>query len=318
MVKVLVNYPIPADLGERLWARAGTKVHLAFAKDEEEAKREIGDAEILFGQMTPELLPLARKLRWVQTPFASQERHLFPEFIESDILLTNAAGIFNDEISDHVYALILGLTRDIPRFVRNQAQRHWASYAEFATECLAGKTLGIVGLGGIGGEVARRAPSFRIRVIATRAHPDRPKPDYVEEIWGPDGLSRLLAESDFVVICAPETPRTQKMIGRQELTMMKPTAYIINVGRGAIIDQAALTWALQNEVIAGAGLDVFEIEPLPTDHPLWGMDNVLITPHMAASTNIYPARRVEVFLDNLSRYLEGKPLKNIVDKVDWH
>ncbi|HIE26109.1 TPA: D-2-hydroxyacid dehydrogenase [Candidatus Poribacteria bacterium] len=318
MVKVLVSYHIPLDLRERLQAEIKDDVDLVFAEDEEIVKQEICDAEILFGSLTPELLKQAKKLCWVQAPFASQERHLFPQFIESDILLTNVAGIYNEEIADHVYALILGFTRQIPRFTRNQDKRYWEPSSGFKVDYLAGKTLGVVGLGGIGGEVAKRAPSFGMRVVATRAHPEREKPDYIDQVWGPDGLVHLLAESDFVVICTPETPRTRRMIGNEELNTMKRTAYIVNIGRGAVIDLSALTEALRNGVIAGAGLDVFEIEPLPADHPLWEMENVIITPHMASNTDIYSARRVDRFLDNLSRYLQGKPLQSVVDKEDWH
>lgn len=318
MVEVLVNFSLPADLRQRLQAGAAGDVRFVFVEDEEKAKQEIGDAEILFGSLTPELLRLARKLRWVQTPFASQEEHMFPELIKSDILLTNVAGIYSEEIADHIYALLLALSRLIHRFTRNQARRYWEPHSQFRLEPLAGKTLGIIGLGGIGGEVASRAPCFHMRAVATRAHPDRPKPDYVDQVWGPDGLGHLLTESDFVVNCTPETPRTRKMIGARELMMMKPTAYLINIGRGAVVDLAALTQALRDGIIAGAGLDVFEIEPLPADHPLWGMENAIITPHMASVTDIYPARRVELFLNNLSRYLEGRLLENVVDKTEWH
>jgi phosphoglycerate dehydrogenase-like enzyme len=263
-------------------------------------------------------LNAAKKLRWVQTPFASQENHMFPELSESNILLTNAAGIYNEEIADHVFALMLGFTRQIPRFTRNQDKRYWEPNSDFRVDYLAGKTLGIIGLGGIGGEVAKRAPCFGMRVVATRAHPERDKPDDVDQVWGPDGLHQLLLESDVVVNCTPETPRTRKMIGDKELRAMKRTAILINIGRGAVIDLAALTDALKNSVIAGAGLDVFEIEPLPSDHPLWEMKNVIITPHMASVADIYPARRVDVFRENLTRYLQGKPLLNVVDKADWH
>jgi phosphoglycerate dehydrogenase-like enzyme len=318
MVKVLVSYHIPFDLRERLQAGIKGDIDLVFAEDEESTKREIVDAEVMFGRLTPELFKLGKKLRWVQAPFAGQEGHLFPEFIESDILLTNVAGIYNEEIADHVYALILAFTRQIPRFTRNQAKRYWERGFGFKVDYLMGKTLGVIGLGGIGGEVAKRAPCFGMRVVATRAHPELPRPDYVDQVWGPDGLGYLLAESDFVVICTPETPRTRKMIGSKELNTMKRTAYIINIGRGAVIDLSALTQALKDGIIAGAGLDVFEIEPLPADHPLWGMENVIITPHMASSTDIYQARRVDRFLDNLSRYLQGKPLQSVVDKEDWH
>lgn len=323
MVKVLVlanlfNYPITTELRKRLETEVEDNVDLVFAEDEKNAKQEIVDAEVLFGRLNPELLKQAKKLKWMQTPFASQEEHMFPELVESDILLTNAAGIYNEEVSDHVYALILAFTRQIPRFIRNQSKRYWEPQSDFKVDYLADKTIGVIGLGGIGGEVAKRAPCFGMRVVATRAHPERPVPEYVEQVWGPDGLNQLLAESDFVVICTPETPSTRKMIGSKELEKMKRSAYLINIGRGAVVDLDALTQALADKTIKGAGLDVFEIEPLPTEHPLWNMENVIITPHMATSTDIYPERRLDRFLDNLSRYLQGKPLKSIVNKKEWH
>ena len=318
MIKVLVSYSMPLELRERIQAGVKGDVDLVFAENKEKTKQEISNAEILFGSLTPELFKLGKKLRWVQAPSAGQEGHLFPEFIKSDILLTNVAGIYNEEIADHVYALILAFTRQIPRFTRNQAKRYWEPSSGFKVDYLAGKTLGIIGLGGIGGEVAKRAPGFGMRVVATRAHPERPKPDYVDKVWGPDGLGHLLSEADFAVICTPETPRTRQMIGSKELRTMKRTAYIINIGRGAVVDLTALTEALKDGVIAGAGLDVFEIEPLPADHPLWEMENVIITPHMASNTDIYQARRIDRFLDNLSRYLQGEQLESIVDKADWH
>lgn len=318
MVKVLVSFSMSAELRERLQEGIKGEVELVFAKDAESVKRELVDAEILFGGLTPELFKLAKNLRWVQSPSAGQEGHLFPEFTASDILLTNMAGIYNEEIADHVYALILAFTRQIPRFTRNQAKRYWEPRSGFEVDWLVGKTLGIIGLGGIGGEAAKRAPCFGMRVVATRANPELPKPEYVDQVWGPNGLNHLLAEADFVVICTPETPRTRKMIGRKELGAMKRTAHLINIGRGAVVELDALTQALKDGVIAGAGLDVFEIEPLPADHPLWEMENVIITPHMASSIDIYPTRRVDRFLDNLSHYLQGKPLVSVVDKEDWH
>jgi phosphoglycerate dehydrogenase-like enzyme len=318
MVKVLINYEMPTDLRKRVQSEIDDSVTLVFAENEERAKLEIVDAEILFGSLTLELFNLSKKLRWVQTPIASLENYMFPELIESDILMTNVAGIYNEEIADHVFALILGITRQIPRFTRNQDKRYWEPASDFKVDCLQGKTLGIIGLGGIGGEVARRGPCFGMRVVATRANPEREKPDDVDQVWGPDKLEHLLTESDFVVICTPETPRTRKMISGRELEAMKRTAYIINIGRGAVVDLTALTDALKNRVIAGAGLDVFEEEPLPSHHSLWDMENVIITPHMASVIDIYPARRVDIFIQNLTRYLKNKPLMNIVDKADWH
>ncbi len=185
---------------------------------------------------------------------------------------------------------------------------------------LLGKTLGVIGLGGIGTEVARRGVAFGMRVIAIRAHPEKGKPPFVEEVWGPEGLDNLLRESDFVVICTPHTPKTEKMIRARELRIMKRTAFLINVGRGAVIDLADLTEALRKDMIAGAGLDVFEEEPLPPNHPLWKMKNVIITPHLAARglSSLYEERRVDVFLENLKRFRNGSPLVNVVDKRMWY
>jgi phosphoglycerate dehydrogenase-like enzyme len=310
--------PMAEYLAEGLPARLVDRVNLVVVDGTEEARREIVDAEVYFGHLTPDLLGLAHKLRWVQSTGASQENHLFPEFIASDIVLTNVAGIYSEEIADHVYALILGLTRQIPRFTRNQDRHYWEPRVGALVGTLAGRTLGVIGLGGIGGEIARRAPAFRMRVVATRAHPDLPKPEYVDTVWGPDGLDRLLAESDVVVICTPETPRTRQMIGGRELGLMKSNALFVNIGRGTIVGLNALADALNTGAIAGAALDVFEVEPLPADHPLWEARNLIITPHMASVGEKYKAQRVVVFAENLARYLDGRPLVNVVDKAEWH
>lgn len=316
--------PLPSDeipleeyLVQNLPAAAREKVELVIAENDEQVLREIGDAEVFFGWMTPERLHAARRLRWVQNTNGSQENHLFPELIDSNITLTNQAGIYDHTIADHVYALILAFSREIGTFVRAQERRYWPEKSELGVFGVKGKILGVIGLGGIGNELARRAPAFKMRVVATRAHPEAPKPEYVEQVWGPDGLGNLLQQSDFVVNCTPETPSTRKLIGSRELALMKPTSYIFNVGRGSAIDLVALTKALQEGVIAGAGLDCFELEPLPADHSLWDLKNVLMTPHMASLPTPWCAR-VDVFLENLSRYLEGKPLINVVDKKSGH
>jgi phosphoglycerate dehydrogenase-like enzyme len=181
---------------------------------------------------------------------------------------------------------------------------------------LADTTLGVVGLGGIGSEVAKRGKALGMRVLAVEAKP-RPKPDYVDELWEQTQLDSLLAESDFVVLCVPHTPETVKLITRARLQQMKPTAYLINISRGVVVDLADLTAALQAGEIAGAGLDVFEVEPLPADHPLWAMEQVIITPHSAFSSHHVAPRRIAVVADNLRRYAAGAPLRNIVDKRRW-
>ena len=181
---------------------------------------------------------------------------------------------------------------------------------------LADATLGVVGLGNIGSEIARRGLAFGMRVLAV--DPLRTAaPDGVEKLWTPERLPDLLGQSDFVVIAAPHTPETEKLFRREHFRKMKRSAFLINIGRGAIVDLADLTAALEAREIAGAGLDVFEVEPLPADHPLWGMENVIITPHIAGYSPRISERHLEVLLDNVSRFVRGKELRNVVDKAMW-
>jgi len=320
-MKVLINYKLDDKLKRKILKEAPKEVNLIFSTDEEELLEEVKDADAIFGLLTLEMLKAARRLKWNQTPIAGLERYIpkIPEIIEREIVITNVAGIYNEEIATHVFALITALSRDLPTLIRQQDRKIW-NVKNIRIVPLLGKTLGIIGLGGIGTEVARRGVAFGMRVIATRAHPEKGKPPFVEKIWGPEGLNNLLRESDFVVICTPHTPQTEKMISAKELRIMKRTAFLINVGRGAVVDLADLTEALRKGEIAGAGLDVFEEEPLPSDHPLWKMKNVIITPHLAARglSSLYEERRVKIFLENLKRFVNGDPLINVVDKRMWH
>ena len=318
-MKVLTNFELSEKLKKRIQKQAkGAKI--VFTMNPSEMLREIGDAEVLFGRLSPEMFKAARKLRWNQTPMAGLERYMFPELIESDIIVTNVAGIYNEEIATHVFALITAFSRGLHRLIRCQDQEIWERHENIETVPLLDKTLGVVGLGGIGTEVAGRGAAFRMRVVATRAHPEEGKPSFVDKLWGPDGLRCLLEESDFVVVCTPHTPETEKMMRSEELRVMKKTAFLINIGRGAVVDLDNVTEALRNGDIAGAGLDVFEKEPLPMGHPLWKMKNVIITPHSAAAGlgPVYQERRVDIFLDNLRRFTEGKSLVNVVEKKMWH
>ena len=286
------------------------------APDEATAYAHIEDADAMYGRLTPGLMAQARKLRWVQTSGAGLERYIFPELANSDIILTNMAGIYGDQIADHVIAFVLMFARGMHLYVRHQLAHQWQTGLPFLH--IADQTLGVVGLGGIGNEVARRGHALGMRVLAVDAKP-RSKPDYVAELWGSDQLDHLLAEADFVVLCVPHTPETAKLITLPRLQRMKPTAYLINVSRGIVVDLADLTTALQTGIIAGAGLDVFEIEPLPVDHPLWEMENVIITPHMASGVNSphIPTRRMSLLHENLRRFLAGEPLQNVIDKLRW-
>lgn len=305
------------------------------ARTIEEALAAIPNAAGFFGKITPALLAAAPQLRWVQTPTASLEHYLFPELIEHPCVLTNMRGLFGDVIADHVFGYILCFARNLLTYLRQQAEAHWepvggeaerttfamgpgtVSAIDRAHLHLADATLGVVGLGNIGREIATRGAAFGMRVVAVDPV-QQPAPPPVESLWPVAELPRLLQVSDFVVVAAPHTPQTAGMFGRQQFQQMKRSAYFINIGRGAIVRLDDLVQALRERLIAGAGLDVFEIEPLPTSHPLWKMPNVIITPHVAAASPRIAERHLEVLLDNVGRFARGEPLRNVANKRLWY
>jgi phosphoglycerate dehydrogenase-like enzyme len=314
-MKFLIYPPIDESELAQLQSVAGDTT-LINAPDEASARTHIVDADGMYGRITADLLALARKLRWVQAPMAGVEKYMFPELTASDVTVTNLAGIYSDQIADHAIMLLLMFARGMNIYFRRQLDHQWRQGVRVLH--VPDQTLGIVGLGGIGNEVARRGHALGMRVLAIDVKP-RGKPDYVDELWGIERLDDLLAQSDFVVLCVPHTPETEKLITMPRLQRMKPAAYLINICRGIVVDLADLTTALQTGVIAGAGLDVFEIEPLPADHPLWEMENVLITPHIASNFDSphIPARRITLVRENLRRFVNGEPLQNIIDKARW-
>jgi phosphoglycerate dehydrogenase-like enzyme len=287
-----------------------------------------------FGKMTPQLLSVAKELQWIQSPTASLEHYLFPELIEHPCTLTNMRGLFGDVIADHVLGYILCFARNFPTYWRQQQAGRWepvggesertsfisgpgtVSGIDRAHMHLADATLGIVGLGYIGREIARRGKAFGMRVIGVDPRPADPVAD-VERIWPVEQLPELLRGSDFVVIAAPHTPDTAGMFGRSQFELMRRSAYLINIGRGAIVRLDDLVAALRDGQIAGAGLDVFEVEPLPSDHPLWRLPNVILTPHVAAASPRIAERHLELLLDNVTRFVHGELLRNVVDKRLW-
>lgn len=287
---------------------------LVNAASEHEAQTQVHDADVLYGQITPGLLRAAARLTWVQADRIGMEHYLFPELVRSQVILTNVRGVFSDHIADHVWAYILAFARGLHTYLRRQVEHAWRPGSEtlYLPEC----TLGIIGLGGIGREVARRAPVFGPRVIAVDPRPTS-IPDGVETVWPPERLDDLLRASDLVVICAPHTPGTEHMIGAAQLALMKPTAYLINIGRGVIVDLRALTDALRAGQLAGAALDVYEVEPLPAGHPLWDMEQVILTPHIAGAGPYVQDRRIDVFIENMRRYLAGQPMMTVVEKTQW-
>lgn len=301
---------------------------------EETAAQELATATAFFGKLTPRLLAAARQLEWVQSPTASLEHYLFPELIEHPCTLTNMRGLFSDVIADHVLGYMLCAVRNLHLYLKRQSTGVWAPVGgetertDFATgpgwataidrahRRLADCRAGIIGLGAIGSEIARRALAGGMEVCAVDPIV-RELPGVVPEVWPVEHLDRLLECSDFVIIAAPHTPRTVHLIGPGELARMRPTAWLINIGRGAIVDLAALTTALQQGLVAGAALDVFEQEPLPPDHSLWRMENTILTPHIAAASERVPERHLQTLLENIRRYVRLEPLLNVVRKSEW-
>ncbi len=332
-LKLLIHPPIERERLAKIVA-AAAPMKVVNAASDAEALAEIRSADAFFGKLTPPLLEAAGQLRWVQSPTASLEHYLFPALVEHPCVLTNMRGLFSDVIADHVFGYILCFARNLHDYIRQQAQAQWApvggeserttfavgpgivSAIDQAHLHLADATLGIVGLGAIGSEIARRGLAFGMRVIAVDPMQSEPPPG-VAALWKLDRLSGLLREADFVVIAAPHTPETAGMFGLAQFEQMKRSAYLINIGRGVIVKLDDLCEALRRGLIAGAGLDVFEIEPLPADHPLWRMENVILTPHVAGTSPRIAERHLEVLLDNVGRFRRGEPLRNVVDKPRW-
>jgi phosphoglycerate dehydrogenase-like enzyme len=318
MGAILLNFE-PGTLSDQHVAQVKAlmpDVRLLVTRDRGEIERALDEIEIVAGGLPHDLLPRAHNLRWVQQWGAGVDWLLrYPEAAELDFVLTNASGVHTVPISEHILAFLLAFGRGLHRALRAQLRREWFSY-EQQTDLfeLVGKTMVLAGIGAIGGRTAELATALGMRVLGVRRDPTVGAPG-VEAMFGPDQLLDLLPEADFLVLAIPLTHETQGMIGEQELRAMKPTAYIINVGRGGIIQEDVLIQALQEGWIAGAGLDVFETEPLPEDSPLWGMENVILTCHYAGSTPRYDERAMAIFLNNLQRYRSGEPLRNVVDKA---
>jgi len=348
-VKLVIHPPVEPERLAKIAEAAGAMT-VVNAQDESGARAAIADAEAFFGKLTPDLLASARRLRWVQAPTASLEHYMFPALVEHPCVLTNMRGLYSDIIADHVFGYVLCFARNFHIYIRNQLEARWAPVGGKVADAapaarrgaaagqveqqgfvtgpdhvsavdrshmhLADATLGVVGLGQIGSEIARRGLAFGMRVLAVDPV-QATAPPGVAALWRLDRLPDLLRESDFVVIAAPHTPETVKLFRRALFRQMNPTAYLINIGRGAIVDLGDLVAALRAAEIAGAGLDVYETEPLPADHPLWAMPNVILTPHVAGNSPRIAERHLAVLLDNVRRFSRGETLATVVDKRRW-
>lgn len=274
----------------------------------------LAQAEVFFGFGFPiEWADKAPHLRWVQLASAGADRVLGEGLLQRhpDLVLTTASGIHEVPISEHILAMILYFGRGFDQAVHNQARRKWARYTAGEAR---GKTVCLVGYGPIARRAAALCHALGMKVVTVRASiaEEQPGLDAVERFYPIADLNRALAESDYVVIAAPRTPQSEGMIGKAQFEAMKSSAVLINISRGALVDEAAMIEALRDKRIAGAGLDVFAEEPLPESSLLWDMPNVLITPHVSGSNPYYARRATDLFCDNLSRYLRNEPLGNLV------
>jgi phosphoglycerate dehydrogenase-like enzyme len=251
------------------------------------------------------------RLRWVHSRAAGLDKSLFPELVESSIPLTNGSGVFSQSLGEFALAAILFFAKDFHRMLRSQAVQRWD---QFDVEEIAHQTAGIVGYGDIGRAVASRLHAMGMKVLAVKRHPPVSPDPFIAEFYTPDAMAAMLGRSDYVVVAAPLTPETRHMISDAQFAAMKPSAVILNVGRGPVIDQAAMVRALIQKRIRGAGLDVFEQEPIPAGDPIWTLDNVLISPHCADHTKDWLNDAMRFFLKQYTRFEKGEPLENIVEK----
>ncbi|MGI8745560.1 MAG: D-2-hydroxyacid dehydrogenase [Bryobacteraceae bacterium] len=292
-------------------------VHLFTSDDRAVLEKHLPEADVVVnaafgGEPFRSLFPLARNVKWVHSLSAGVENILSPELIASPVPLTNGRGVFRASLAEFVIGAMLFFAKDFRRLLRNQQAGKWEP---FDIELLEGKTLGIAGYGGIGQASAKLARAFGMRVIAVRRRAALSTGDpSLDAVYAPEQLEDMLAASDYVLVAAPNTPETRGMIGGPELSFLKPTAVIINVGRGPVIVETALVQALENKHIRGAALDVFDHEPLPAGHPFYSLDNVLLSPHAADHTAGWVELAVDFFAENFHRFEKGEPLQNIVDK----
>ena len=308
---------IPLAYRERL-AAAFPQHRFLHATDDREGQAMIGDAEIAFcAQVHPEQLAVARRLRWIHSPAAGIGSMLYPEMVRSPVVITNSRGLAAETIAEHVVGVTLAMFRRLHVAVRRQVESRWAQ-DEIASgapnRSLAGSRVLIVGLGAIGRAVGAKLALLGATVAGIRRRPDGELPAGIVRVDGSERLHELLPSFDVVVICAPQTAQTNHLIGAPELSLMRRDALLVNVSRGKLVDEAALTEALRSRRIGGAALDVFEHEPLAADSPLWTSPNVLITPHTSGFRPDHWDAVTGLFAENLRRFEAGQALLNVVDK----
>ena len=317
----LVMLP-PHNEVRRQWAARiaadETGVRVLQPETTEEAIRDIAEADAAFGAIPREVLAAARKLRWLQAPqIAPPAGFYYPELVAHPVVATNFREIFNDHIGAHIMAFVLAFARGLHYYIPQQLSREYKPRRhDSGVVHLPESTALILGVGGIGSEAARLCHAFGMKVIGIDGRRTELCPG-LAELHKPEALDAQLPRADFVIMTIPHTPATEGLMNRERIRRMKRSAFLINIGRGMTVKLDDLVAALHAGEIAGAGLDVYEIEPLPSGHALWSTPNVLLTPHTAGFGPYLDDRRLDIILDNCRRFARGEPLRNIVDKSTW-
>lgn len=307
----------PPWIRERL-ARDFPEIEFVHLPNYDGLSREIQNADVLIGwSISPEQFRAARKLKWIHSPAAAVHQLMFPELISSNVIVTNSGDVHGPVVAEHAIAVLLALAKRLPEAMRYQGKKEWAQERLWREEPrpreISGQTVVVVGMGSIGREFTARAKALGMKVLAVRENPAKGSAG-ADAVYGPSQVDAVLPQADYVLLCTPVTPSTTGLMNRARLALLKRDAYLINVGRGPLVDEAALLEALRSRTIAGAALDVFDKEPLPPDSPFWSLDNVLITPHTAAVTDRLWERHYQLIGENLRRFLGGKTLLNLIDK----
>jgi len=290
------------------------------AWDRDAIRRLLPEADAAFTPFVDrDIFPAATRLRWVQSPAVGVGSLMFPELLASPVVVTSARGIRARAMAEHVLGVTIALARKLPIAIRAQVEHRWAQEqlegAAVDIRTLRGQRLGLVGLGAIGVELVKIAAPFGFRITAIRRRTNEPRPEGVDEVWPPERLHDLVAQSDVVVLAAPHTPETRRLIGKAELDRIKRGALLVNIARGKLVDDDAVIAALGDGRLGGAALDVFTTEPLPSNSPYWDLPNVIVTPHTSGAMQDYWTPLVALFSDNLRRFERGESLRNVVDKV---
>jgi phosphoglycerate dehydrogenase-like enzyme len=307
----------PAAPALRKLENLGPGVDFKIGKTAEALGDAVPNARVLFNWTGSKpdvgrILVEAPRLEWIHAMYAGLDRSLFPELVASPIPLTNGSGVFSQSLGEFVMLGILYFAKDVPRRMQAKAEHRWDVFDNVG---ISKQTVGIVAHGDIGRAVARRAKAMGMRVVATRRNPaPRAGDEHGDRVYAAADLHAMLPECDYVVVTAPLTPDTTGLIGQREFELLKPSAVVLNVGRGPVIDESAMIEALMTKQIRGAALDVFDVEPLPPDNPLWSLDNVFLTAHCADHVEGWVESAVLFFLEQFARWRNGEPLRNVVDK----